>query len=356
MGHGRGVVAGDHHSSVPPAGAAWQEAGAGMSKLMSRSELVTVGVLLVAVVLFPFVLGDNRFMQGVIGYTMVVAIFAYSIYIMLSWTGEMALGQSLYFGLGAYVSALLMKDSGLPFLLAMLLAIVVSAVLALVLGMITLRLTGSYFTIVSWGVSAVAVVVANSLKDVTGGALGLIGIPTATIGPLGLNDPKTYLWVGGVTLILVVLLLAIVRRSAIGVRANAARMNRKLAQSLGAPVYRDRVWLFVLSASVAALSGAFAVSYFRIVTPGILGVFTTVDALLMVLLGGVSFLLGPVIGAFFFRLVPEAIQISPEVRTLVFSVLIIVLMLFAPGGLPEVVQRVKDLWGKRRSATRGSGN
>jgi branched-chain amino acid transport system permease protein len=321
---------------------------------LRRAELVALLALVVGVVAAPLALAGDLFLLGLLGFTLAFAIFAMGLHVMLGWAGEIPLGLALFYGVGAYATAMLMKDAGVSFALATLIAMGLAAVLALVIGLITLRLSGSYFAIVSWGLAAVAVIIATNLEDFTGGALGFFGVPLAHIGPLSLVDPPTYLWVSGGLLVLVVLVLAALRRSAFGIRVNGGRLNRHLAESVGANVYADKVRAFVLSGVLAALSGALSVTYLSIVTPGTLAVTVTVEGLVMVLLGGTGFLLGPVLGALFFKLVPEWIHLQAEIRMVIFALLIIVIMMTAPGGLPDVVKRLRGSRPRRRRPLDGS--
>lgn len=323
-------------------------------KAMSKSELVCFILLVLAVVAGPS-LASGGFVLTLLGYTFTFAIFAMSIYVVLGWIGQIPLGHSLYYGLGAYGSGILMKESGLGFLPAMLVAVVLVFVLATAIGLITLRLSGAYFAIVSWGLASVAVIVANSAESLTGGALGLLGVPVAEVGSLSLNEPTQYAWVAGALLVLIVGGLAALRRTAFGQRVNGGRINDHLVRAAGADIYRDRVLTFALSAVLAAVSGALSVSYLRVVTPGILGVSVTVEALVMVLLGGSAFLLGPVIGAAFFRIVPEQIHLEAEVRTILFALLILAIVMLAPGGMPDILRRIGSQFGPSRD-TRPTSN
>jgi branched-chain amino acid transport system permease protein len=308
-------------------------------RIMSKAELVCFVILATAVIAGPS-LASGGFLLTLLGYTFAFAIFAMSVYVVLGWIGEIPLGHSLYYGLGAYGSGILMKEQGFGFLPATLITSVLVLVLATVIGLITLRLSGAYFAIVSWGLASVAVVVANSAESLTGGALGLLGVPIAEVGPLSLSDSAQYAWVAGTLLLLVVAGLAALRRTPFGRRVNGGRVNDHLVRAAGADIYRDRVLAFALSALLASVSGALSVSYLRVVTPGILGVSVTVEALVMVLLGGSAFLLGPVVGAAFFRIVPEQIHLEAEVRTIVVAALILGIVMLAPGGVPDILRRI----------------
>lgn len=321
-------------------------------RFMTRAELGVFVVVLVGIVVGPVV--ADPFTVALMGHTATIAILALSVYIVLAWVGEIPLGHSLYFGIGAYGSAILMKDHGLGFLLATLSAMVIAAVLATLIGAITLRLRGAYFAIVSWGLASVAVVVVNSWDSLTGGALGYFGTPAAEIAGISFRDPQAYAWITGLTMVLAILGMAAVRRTPFGLRLNGGRINHNLIWATGANIYRDRVVAFAGSSALAALAGALSVTYVRVLTPSMFGFLTSVEALVMVLLGGTAFLLGPVVGAVIIRVVPEQFAMAVELRTVFMAGLILAIVLLVPGGIPDIVRRLSGLRRRRDGTDPGS--
>lgn len=301
----------------------------------SRLWLWIGTVIVVCAILFGFLV-DNVFIITLAGYTCAFALFGLSINIMLGGLGEVPLGQCIFFGIGAYGAGIGMAKLGLPFEVAVVMAMLVSVVAATILGWLTLRLTGAYFAIVSWGLSGVALVAALNLTDITGGPLGMFGFPPIKVGPLLLAEPRNYFFVTAAILLFVVLFLAAVRTSKFGYAIESIRQNRHLAQSVGIDVFRERLKAFILSAPIAALGGALCVPYTQIVTPEVFSVGNTVDALLMVLIGGTGLLIGPIIGAVIFSIIPYYLSLDPNVRILIFSAAIILIMAFAPGGLHQI--------------------
>ncbi len=318
----------------------------GWSKRMAR-EAVYVACAVGVIAAFAFAFTDP-FVVTLAGYTCAFALFALSINIILGGVGEVPLGQCLFFGVGAYGAAIGMGKLELPFELAVLIALVLSVVLAAVIGVITLRLTGAYFSIVSWGLTGVAMVAATNLEEITGGPLGLFGFPPIEIGPLQLSDPQTYFAVTATILLLAILFLVALRRSPFGAAMDSVRQNPHLARSVGVDVARVRLKAFMLSAPFAALAGALAVPYTQIVTPEVFSVANTVDGLLMVLLGGAQLVIGPVVGAAMFTLIPQVMNLDPNVRILVFSSIIILIMMFVPGGLHQLGIALRDRLGRKK--------
>ena len=315
------------------------------SAVQDRNPVVTWGslglVVLGAAIILAVGLGvDSVFILTLAGYTCSFALFALSVNLILGGIGEVPLGQCMFFGIGAYVPAILMNHAGMPYEVGIFAGMAFSAVLAVVIGWLTLRLTGAYFSIVSWGLSGVAMVTALNL-EITGGPLGLFGFSRLSIGPFDLNKPRVYFYATAIILLLALLFLAHVRTARFGRALESIRQSRHLAQSLGINVFRERLKALVLSAPIAALAGALCIPYMQIVTPDVMSVIRTVDALLAVLIGGTALLYGPVVGSVIFTIVPQFMDLDANVRVLVFSLLIIFIMVVAPGVLHQLMKALQ---------------
>jgi branched-chain amino acid transport system permease protein len=285
---------------------------------------------------------QSTFLLNLAGYTCGFALFALSVNLMLGGVGEVPLGQSMFFGVGAYAPAITMNNLGLPFEVGILIGMLVASALALLIGWATLRLTGAYFSIVSWGLSGVAMVTVHNL-EFTGGALGIFGFSRLAIGPFDLSIPRTYFFTTSAILLLVLVILAHIRSSRFGNALESIRQGRHLAQSLGINIFRERLKAFVLSAPIAALAGSLCLPFTQIVTPETMSVLRTVDALLAALIGGTGLLYGPVIGAVIFTVVPQFLNFDANVKVLVFSLAIILIMMVAPGGLHQLFKSLASL-------------
>ncbi|MBS80744.1 branched-chain amino acid ABC transporter permease [Variovorax sp.] len=289
-----------------------------------------------AVVLFV----DSPFLLMLCGYAFAFSLFALSINILLGGLGEVPLGQSLFFGLGAYAAALLMLRAGWPFPLAALGAMVLAAVVSWIVGVLTLKLTGANFSIVSWGIAGVAGVAALNFDGLTGGPLGLFGFPPMKVGLFDLADPHVYLVCTALAAGVAMLVLEAVRRAPFGQAMTSVRESRHLAQAVGIDASGLRLQAFVFSAPFAALSGVLTLPYTNIVNPDIMSVVNTVDGLLMALLGGTASIFGPVGAALVFIIVPHLLHLDPNVRVIVFSAMVIGVLFFAPGGLKQIATRI----------------
>ena len=247
-------------------------------------------------------------------------LLALSMYVVLA-IGQLSMGQAAFMGLGAYSSALMTLKLGWPFWAVLPLSVVTPVVFALLIGGPTLRLSGVYLAIATIGLGEVLRAVYLNV-DVFGGALGLSGIPErAGIG----------LIYG--TLVLAIAALWLVGRSGIGRAMEAMREDEVAAQVMGVPVGRYRMTALVASAALAGLAGCLSAHVSSFIGPNEYGFEPAVTILSYVLLGGVGTPLAPVLGAWVLTLLPEVLRGFADARGVINGVIIVVAVLFLPGGL-----------------------
>ena len=247
-------------------------------------------------------------------------LLALSMYVVLA-LGQLSLGQAAFMGLGAYVSALLTVKLGVAFPLGLLAAMIVPALTALVVGTPTLRLSGVYLALATIGLGEVQRIVFIN-ADITGGALGLSGIPTK----------------GGLVSIYGSLALALVAfvfvaRSKIGRAMEAMREDELAAGALGVDLPAYKLGALVVSAMLAGLAGALNAHVSSFISPGDYGFDAAVTILSFALLGGIGSPFGPVLGAFILTLLPEVLRPLADYKTVVNGAIIVIAVIFMPRGL-----------------------
>ncbi|MFC5748471.1 branched-chain amino acid ABC transporter permease [Actinomadura rugatobispora] len=235
-------------------------------------------------------------------------------------SGVFSLAAAGFWGIGAYTTALTVQDLGWP--VAVLLALLLAAVLALVLAVALGRLRGLYLGMATIAFDLLVVSLAFGWDSLTGGALGLYGIPRATTP-----------WLIGAFAGLATLAVALVQSWAGGRFVDALRTDEPLARSLGIETGRLRVSMSVLSAVLGALAGALIPLTFGILGPGDSGFSLVVLGLTIVVIGGSGSWVGPAVGALVVTVLPELLRFVEEWRDVVYGALVILMALFAPSGL-----------------------
>lgn len=247
-------------------------------------------------------------------------IMALGIYITLL-TGQLSIGGAAIAGVGGYISGLLLRDLGAPFVLSLVAGAVASAVLAGVFSFLAVRLQYMYMAVTTLGFGEFMVSVANA-SDWIGGPLGLQGVPAKTTPLLVLA-----------LLALVLLLLYLLETSRLGLAFRAVRDDEIAATSLGIDVRLVRVLSFTLGALVTGLGGALYSSYFTVIQPSNLNFMHSLSLLIFVVLGGVDSMWGSLLGAGLLMLLAEVLRFSLYDRYLYYGALVVIVVVLRPRGL-----------------------
>lgn len=252
-------------------------------------------------------------------------------------TGYVSFGHAAFFGVGAYSGALLLQ-AGLPWWLAILAAAIIALLVAIPLGFLTLRLRGPYFAIAMLGLNEVGRIIATLWVSLTGGGDG-IPLAPALLPPLRWNYYAMLLLAVGACI-----LVARVYHSRFGLELRAIREDEGAAEMVGVNTTRNKVLAFMLSTIVPGAVGASFAMYTSFIDPN--SVFASalnIQMIVIVMLGGSGTIWGPVLGAAIVVLLREWLWASfPALHLLLMGAVIIVIVLFLPGG-------VLSLFAKRRS-------
>jgi branched-chain amino acid transport system permease protein len=263
-------------------------------------------------------------------------LLALSIWLTLA-CGLLSLANAAFMGIGAYTAALLTLELGWPFPVALAGGALVPAAVALLIGVPTLRLSGVYLAMATLAFGEVSRVTILNL-DITGGPEGLNGIPLLTE------------WWHIVLILLVVGYgLARLRRSRVGRAFEAIKEDEVAARLMGINVDRYKLLAFTLGAVIAGLAGALNAHYTFFISPREYGFENAVDILTMTVLGGISSLIGPVLGATILTLLPELLRFLHDYRLAVNGVILVLVVLFLPTGLWDS-RRIRA-WFARRSGS-----
>ncbi|HSC98129.1 MAG TPA: branched-chain amino acid ABC transporter permease [Casimicrobiaceae bacterium] len=275
------------------------------------ARVVPLAVACALVAAFPFVGG--KFYVDLMVTTMILAIFALSLELLVGRTGLVSFGHAAFFGIAAYATALLSPQSEAASMLWLLPAVVViTALAALGIGALSLRTRGIYFIMVTLAFAQMAYFVFHDMKF-AGGSDGryLYVKPVLAAGSytlLDLDRPLTFYYVTLGALILVYALLASIGRSRLGHALTGIKANEQRMRAAGFSTYPYKLAAFVLAGALAAIAGFLYAVKDGFVNPEILAWHQSGTVLLMLILGGLGTLRGAVVGAFLFVLLKEFFQ------------------------------------------------
>ena len=298
----------------------------------TQGRLVVAGLMLTLCAL-PWVGVD--FVTVLATDIIVLSLFAASLHFMLSLGGLVSFGHAAFYGGGAYAAALLITYAGSPMELALLAAPLIAGALALIVGWFCLRLTGVYFAMLTLAFAQLLWSVAFQWSDVTGGDDGLIGIwPSAWA-----SDTKVYFYLSLVLGAGGILMLRHMVHTPFGWALRAQRDSQRRALATGINVKRVQ-WLSMLAAgSMAGLAGGIFVFSKGSVFPNELEIAKSFDALIMVFLGGVQTLAGPIVGASTLTILHDALS-RLEYWRLLLGGLILFIVVLAPDGIAGIAGRI----------------
>ncbi|GAA0178770.1 branched-chain amino acid ABC transporter permease [Clostridium sediminicola] len=295
-----------------------------------KGYLINISLMIALYVIFFVLINTgvvNRYYEGILILIGINIILATSLNLVTGFLGQLALGHAGFMAVGAYASALatinmnLPIPSGLQFVISLIIGGLVAALFGLIIGIPALRLRGDYLGIITLGFGEMIRVIIINLKF-TNGARGLKGISMLS------NFSNVY-WI---TIITVVVIYTVIH-SRHGRSILAIRENEIAADAVGVPTAFYKVFAFVLAAFFAGIAGGLFAHYMSIIDPKKFTFIFSVEILVIVVLGGMGSLTGSVIAAVLLTLLPEALRDFAIYRMLIYSVLLIIMMLFRPSGI-----------------------
>jgi branched-chain amino acid transport system permease protein len=302
---------------------------------------VAGAVALAVAVAAPFFAGP--FVLSVLTEMAVAILFAASLHLMMGPGGIASFGHAAWFGIGAYGAALAAKGLEAPMPVGLLLAPLLAGTAAACFGLFVVRLSGIYTAMLTLAFAQIVWAAAFQATDITGGDNGVLGVwPDPWAG-----SPAHMYWLALCLCVGAALLLRRVLFSPFGYALRAARDSQARAEAIGMNTARLRLAALVLAGAAAGLAGGVSAYSKGSVFPGTIGIGRSVDALLMVLLGGVHTLAGPIVGAVAYTGLFDLLLLATDQWRLVLGAAIVLLVLAFPQGLAGAAQR---LWLRGREA------
>lgn len=349
------------------------------SRSWKRFVPAAVGVVLVVFmailpmlnISIPGILPTPTYLPGtlaLLSLCMVFAALALSYNLLLGSGGMLSFGHALYFGAGAYGLGIALEHFGVPLWPGVFIALIGGMVIALVTGAVSMRVSGIPFAMVTLAFAQAGSVLVRRNSAVTGGEEGLRlntdGVPDFLIGVV--NTRNLY-WFALAVLIIVYLVTLWVDTSRLGHLARATRENEQRVRVLGLSPYRVRLVVFVIAAVLASLSGVAYMLLQSGTVPRAVSADLTITILVMVVLGGVGFRWGAIVGGVLYTLLdqrltvlagsdaiaslPDVLRIPLSEPLFLLGVLFILVVMFLPGGIAGTI----DSWFRRRHGERTRG-
>ena len=310
-----------------------------MTSLRRRPwSLAALAVVILALAAAPY--GVDAYTVGLLTEALIFGLWAMSLNVLAGQTGLISLGHAGTLGVSAYTAAWLQTNEGWSFIPAALAAIAAACLISILFALTASRSSGVYFILVTLAQGMLIWGVVQRWTSVTGGDNGLLGGEV----PASISKYYTYYWFALGIVVVSLAILAILDRGSLGLRLRGTRESALRMSALGYSVSAERFKAFVLSGVFAGVAGVLFIGHFQFISPSQVHVASSVEVLLMVIIGGMGSFLGPMVGAAVLVFGRSIITSYTERWHLVMGAILILMVLFAPDGL---VGRFRAL-GKKR--------
>ncbi|MCF0147886.1 MAG: branched-chain amino acid ABC transporter permease [Clostridium sp.] len=326
-----------------------------MKKILNQrySKYILLGIVLS---LFPLLQEIGIIKSSTIttfGTILFYAIVAIGLNVLLGYSGLISLGTAGFMGLGAYMSAYLTEDMGLPFIVSLIISVAIPLIIGVLVGLVSLRISGMYLAIATLAVSEILKKIFVEFDSITGGFSGKnAGYPS--LFGLQLNRDTTFIFIV-ILLVIVMILTDNFINSSTGRALLTMRVSEAAAQAMGINLLKYKLTAFALATGYAALGGVIYVHFIRFSYPSNWNLLLSLQILAVIVIGGVRTISGPIIGSIIVFGVPDLIlKQLPVIGSIdglayIFTgILIIIVILFYPHGLIYIGHDIKKYFKKKK--------
>jgi branched-chain amino acid transport system permease protein len=322
-------------------------------------QYLPVVILVFVTVLAPLFI-RGAYLSSVMSMIGIYAILAIGMCLIIGYAGQFSLAHPAFFGIGAYVTAILVKNYSWPPITAFVIAGVVTGIVAYCIGRPLFRLRGYYFAAATFCVLIVIQNCMDEFRDITGGAQGIHGIPPFHIGGLVFDGYLSNYYLIWFVVIVSTLLSFNLVNSKVGRAMRAISTSEMAAQSCGVHIAKYKVYIFIYSAITASITGSLYAHYISFIGPETFGFGILLDLLLMIVIGGIDTIWGGLIGAIIFVLLGETISdlltsqtylsFGGESIMIIWGIIVVIMMNFMPKGMVTIgVEKVTFLVAKLKT-------
>lgn len=270
----------------------------------------------------------------------IYGILGLSLNLIVGYAGLLSITQAAFYGIGAYVTAILLTTTGMNFFVALILGMIITAVLSLAIGFVLSKFKDDYYALGSFGFNVIIYSVFLNWQSLTRGPLGIPGIPRPSLFGFTFSDNLSFLILAIVLGLLVYGVCVFVTRSSFGRVLKAIREDEEAIRVFGYHTLWYKLAIFVIGAVLASVAGALFASYITFIDPSTFTLNESIFLLAIIILGGLANNKGAVLGAVCLILLPEILRfvgfpsdIAAQMRQVVYGVILILLMLYRPQGL-----------------------
>lgn len=297
------------------------------SRRYVQYALLTVAAALLA---YAFIAGG--YLVTVLGFAAIYAIFVTGLNFFMGYAGQVSFGQNAFAAISGYASAVLTSTYGWQPIAALPIGVIGAVIVAFVVGYPALRLRGHYLAMATLALGMIVYEIAVEWESITQGYMGISGVPPIGIGKWVLDDPKYQL-----VFLIAVLGIGMIaayrlKESRFGMALAAIAGSEDAAKALGIDVARYKLAAFVIAAVYAAIAGSLMAHFVGFISPEVFGLHMVIAGFMMLYVGGIGSIAGPLFGALIVSLLPETFRAFKEYQDLAYGAALILILIFAPKG------------------------
>ncbi|PLX66141.1 MAG: branched-chain amino acid ABC transporter permease [Denitrovibrio sp.] len=283
---------------------------------------------------------ENEYYLGVATLMMINALNAAAFNILLGYTGIISMGQAAFFGIGAYIGAIVSVKLGLHPMFAVIIAPAVAFAIAWVVGYPVLKLHGHYLAMATLGFGMIIYIFMNEFDFITGGPSGFMGIGNFSLFGLELDTEKAfYIFMSGFFL-LSIFLYEIFDKSFLHYKLKFIKNSESACRSYGINVIRTKLMVFSTVAAITALNGVFYTYYTHFISPVSFSFTYSIGLLCMAIVGGLGYISGGIIGAITLGFIPEVFATFEDFEMIIYGGLLAIVVMFFPGGIAGTLKKL----------------
>ena len=310
-------------------------------KLNKTQKFAMLIILIAFIIVFPFVIHDKYTLHVIILCSM-YACLTLSLNLIIGWSGQFSLGHVCFYGMGAYVTTLLMMNYEMNFFLATLISIIFTSIFAMLLCLPTLKLRGDYLAVITLGFGEVFRLFLTNAVDITKGPAGIPGISDPVIFGYAIKGKQAYFYFVMLLLFVFIVFMKRFNNSGFGMAMMTVNEDDIAATAIGLNTKKYKLLGFAIGGGMAALMGSFYAVYMGMISPTSFAYAESIKMVSMVVLGGMGSIPGSILGAFLLTALPEVLRAFSEYRMVLYGALMVVMMIFRPEGMWSRASRLKN--------------
>lgn len=302
--------------------------------------------IIAAVTIFgiPNVIKDPYFMH-----ILIISIINTSLALSLNFlilTGHVSLAHGAFLGIGAYTSTLLVMRLNGSFWVALPMAALMAAIISFLLGLLTLKMKGIYFALATFAFNEILRMIFTGWVGLFGGPTGIPGIPPPNpiiipgLAALRFDTKSNYFYIVSIFLLITSFVIIRLHRSRTGVILKAISQGELLTECLGINTMKFKIFAFVVSSTIAGVTGSIYAHYMHFVCPHDFSFWESVNVLVFTVVGGIGTIVGPILGSVVLTVVPEFFRFAAEYQTLLYGLVLILVLLFMPQGIYGLLKNI----------------